>query len=335
MRFLPHFSAALTAVALLSGAAQAADQLPSLKADLSQTTVSGLSSGAFMAVQYQVAHSSTVKGAGIVAGGPYMCAQDNMMYAAACMSPNMFWPIVQTLVDQALENSKKGAIDPVENLSSSRYYLFSGKNDIIVAQQAMNDLKDFYTRLKVPAAQIKYVNHVNAGHAFISPLTGNDCGTNGAPYVNKCHSQGGYYDQPEELLTQLYGALTPASAINGEAKPFDQKIFKGQGLSDTGYVYVPQACAGGATCKIHVVFHGCTQSVENQGIGDVVYNQVGYNRWAETNNIMVLYPQVATGTLGNPMTCWDWFGYTGPEYATLKGSQIAAVNAMVRRLAGQ
>ncbi len=37
----------------------------------SPITVSGISSGGFMAVQFHVAHSSTVGGAGVVAGGPY------------------------------------------------------------------------------------------------------------------------------------------------------------------------------------------------------------------------------------------------------------------------
>ena len=37
--------------------------------------MSGLSSGGFLAHQFQVAYSSLVKGAGIVAGGPYACAE--------------------------------------------------------------------------------------------------------------------------------------------------------------------------------------------------------------------------------------------------------------------
>src|SRR5262249_60992994 len=41
------------------------------KLDLSTVTVSGISSGAFFAHQFHVAYSALVKGAGIVAGGPY------------------------------------------------------------------------------------------------------------------------------------------------------------------------------------------------------------------------------------------------------------------------
>ena len=44
-------------------------KLPGYQADLSQTSVSGLSSGAFMTAQLHVAYSDKLIGAGIVAGG--------------------------------------------------------------------------------------------------------------------------------------------------------------------------------------------------------------------------------------------------------------------------
>jgi len=51
-----------------------AQTLGTYKVNLTETTVSGISAGAYMANQFHVAFSSTVKGAGIVAGGPYICA---------------------------------------------------------------------------------------------------------------------------------------------------------------------------------------------------------------------------------------------------------------------
>src|SRR6187549_1547401 len=51
-------------------------KLPSLpNLGRATVTVSGLSSGAFFAHQFHVAFSSLVKGAGIVAGGPYGCVE--------------------------------------------------------------------------------------------------------------------------------------------------------------------------------------------------------------------------------------------------------------------
>ncbi|MCP4379638.1 MAG: hypothetical protein GY794_26155, partial [bacterium] len=83
----------------------------------------------------------------------------------------------------------------------------------------------------------------------------------------------------------------------------------------------------------HVAFHGCEQNAEE--IGDAFYRHAGYNEWADANRIIVLYPQtVATiGQPFNPKGCWDWWGYNGPEYAAKGGAQIAAVHAMLRRLA--
>jgi predicted esterase len=46
--------------------------LPKATIDWSSLTVSGFSSGAFMATQFHFAYSSEVKGAGILAGGKYI-----------------------------------------------------------------------------------------------------------------------------------------------------------------------------------------------------------------------------------------------------------------------
>src|SRR5437588_9574714 len=71
------------AAALASGAAFAAVALPALNVDKTQTTVSGLSSGGFMANQLGYAYSSSFKGVAVFAGGPYMCAGHNNY--TACM----------------------------------------------------------------------------------------------------------------------------------------------------------------------------------------------------------------------------------------------------------
>jgi hypothetical protein len=58
---------------------------------------------------------------------------------------------------------------------------------------------------------------------------------------------------------------------------------------------------------------------------------IRYNQWAETNNIIILYPQALRTTL-NPKGCFDWWGYTGADYATKLGVQNVAVNGMVEWL---
>src|SRR4249919_2672354 len=105
--------AALAAV-LVAACALANDPLPALAAD-PVATVSGISSGGFMAVQLHVAHSSTVKGAGVLAGGPYYCAQGNLWASFySCTSPTAWAPVpsVELLRADAEILARGGLIDP-------------------------------------------------------------------------------------------------------------------------------------------------------------------------------------------------------------------------------
>ena len=61
-------------------------------------------------------------------------------------------------------------------------------------------------------------------------------------------------------------------------------------------------------------------------------------RSVNTNRLIVLYPQTAARYgwwAFNPRACWDWWGYTGPAYATKEAPQLRAVVAMVERLGSQ
>jgi len=133
--------------------------------------------------------------------------------------------------------------------------------------------------------------------------------------------------------------LSPAEAKeNGRLLRFDQTGYaegdaRGIAMDDTGFVYVPQRCAT-ERCRIHVAFHGCRQGAAE--IGERFVRETGYNRWADTNGLIVLYPQVVkrySPFVFNPRGCWDWWGYTSATYHTKSGSQIRAVKAMLDRLA--
>ncbi len=345
-RFLAGLVLAVSLAAAPAAEAQTAAPLGQYKIDPAQTSVSGLSSGAYMAMQYHVAHSASLLGAGIVAGGPDLCAEGNPALAIGCMKilPAAAEATAATLFNQAKLLASIGQIDQIANLASSRVYLFSGKNDSVVSTGSVDAARRFYELAGVKT--ITYDNSLPAGHAFISPNARNSCDVNASPFVSKCMVNGQPYDQPLQVLKALYGPLNPPSPKTEQAVPFDQTAFGSAkaGMANTGYVYVPAACKGknAQACRIHVVFHGCLQSAENPGIGDVVYDQVGYNRWAATNRIIVLYPQVAANNPLNPQTCWDWFGYTNvpfmdipTHYATTAAPQIKAVTAMIQALAGK
>lgn len=321
-------------------AAQAADALPVLRADPAQTSVSGLSSGAFMAVQFQVAYSASVVGSGVVAGGPYYCAGTFGYTAAAiCMGMVPFLPPNPALMWAAAEGfAAAGQIDPLSGLHKSRVYVFSGTKDTVVHPQAVDAAVSFFKMAGVPESHLSYVNTVPSGHALIAPKFGNTCPVNAAPYISHCTVKGKPYDQAGALLTHIYGPLKPPVATpRGTIVAFNQREFAdaGTGMADEAYAYVPKACAAaqeqGAGCKVHVAIHGCEQSAKV--IGKDFYSATGYNNWADSNRLIVLYPQVNASSLPfNPKGCWDWVGYTGPNYALKSGVQMTAIKAMVDRL---
>ncbi|MCW9045056.1 MAG: polyhydroxybutyrate depolymerase, partial [Alphaproteobacteria bacterium] len=132
-RRYPILAPALIGISMMITAASlAAEPLPSYSIELKETSVSGLSSGAFMADQFHVAFSSTVKGAGIIAGGPYNCAEGSLMSAlGSCMKPSFFSgpPDGKELADKAKKIAEKKLIDDLSYLTDNKVYIFSGTND--------------------------------------------------------------------------------------------------------------------------------------------------------------------------------------------------------------
>jgi len=68
----------LLVLAITTVCGNSSHEAKSLILESNYTTVSGLSGGAFFAVQFHVAFSSKIQGVGVLAGGPYYCAMDNM-----------------------------------------------------------------------------------------------------------------------------------------------------------------------------------------------------------------------------------------------------------------
>lgn len=326
------WQAASAVTAMLAGfPAAAGDALRSFDASLDRTSVSGISSGAYMAGQYQVAFSTSVIGAGIVAGGPYGCSEGMISTALGrCMSTGQGKPDPAALLKRAKTSAAASRIDPLAGLADDRVYLFSGTRDQTVLPEVVERAYVFYRLAGIPEEALEFINDLAAGHAFIVEDTENACGVSTSPYINDCD-----YDQAGALLEHIYGALkAPSAEPAGTFVAFDQTEFlddaAGDGMAKTGYAYVPDACETGG-CAIHIAFHGCQQT--EALIGDNFISGAGYNRWADTNDLIVLYPQ-ARRTLDNPKSCWDWWGYSDEAFAERSGPQLAAVNAMVTRLAG-
>jgi poly(3-hydroxybutyrate) depolymerase len=343
MRIAIALLLALSVPGLAHGGA-AARALPALDADPAATTVSGLSSGGYMAVQIHVAHSGTVRGAGVLAAGPYYCAQGSVWAALNnCMTPRTSTPLPDASALKAVVETLAAAraIDPPAGLREGRVWLFGGSADRTVEPAVVDALERFYAQF-VPAERVARVRDIAAGHAIVTADTGAPCATTASPFINDCD-----FDAAGRLLAHLYGALSaPAERPAGQLREFDQRPYANGAphaisMADTGYLYVPAACETGA-CRVHVALHGCRQSAA--AVGERFVRDAGYNRWADANRIIVLYPQTIArngpGFSGlrpsfvfNPRGCWDWWGYTGPLYHTQAAPQIRAVKAMVDRLA--
>lgn len=332
---LPVPLALITAFLCSASMSHASDALPSLGADQHATSVSGLSSGAFMAVQYQVAYSTSVVGAGVVAGGPYYCAAGFLTNAAVCMGLVPFFPPNPNLMLIAANDfASDGRIDPLDGLKNDRIYVFSGTEDTVVHQQAVDATVAFFKSAGVKDGNLVYVNNIPAGHALLTPTFGNTCAKNAAPYISHCMVAKKAYDQPGAILAQIYGAVhPPAKKLTGKLVTFNQREFAdaSTAMADDAYVYVPARCAQKTSCRVHVAFHGCKQSAAV--VKDDFYGKSSYNHWADSNDIVVLYPQVNASTVPfNPQGCWDWYGYTGANYALKSGLQLVAIHAMIDRL---
>jgi len=294
-------------------------------------SVSGLSSGGFAAVQYHIAYSSQLVGAGIIAGGPYWCANANLFIAlTACTQyPNEI--DLSVLFEATSFAEDLGTVDNTMYLMSQRVWLFSGSQDTIVVQGVMEALRSYYVNY-ITSDQIYAEFNISAEHSIVTNDYGHNCEYFGSPYINNCN-----YDSAGNMLQYIYGPLAPPVNFSMNSvqtidqasyipAPFDPDT---AALQNTAYYYLPTSkCAKGG-CNVHIFFHGCNQTLDD--INTILVQHAGFNQWAEANNMIVLYPQ-AKKTILNPEGCWDWWGYTGLDYATNLAPQMITVNGMATYL---
>ncbi len=360
MSLFPARLAALL-LTLSFGSLAAPPPLPALNIDIRESSVSGISSGAFMSTQLQVAHSSIIKGAGIVAGGPYYCSQDDVVTATTrctCTGEPLLDCAVSStsaavpeLVSSTRRFFERGLIDDPANIARQRVATISGGQDALVPAPVTAQLHEYYRRMGLPAENLKPVTVAQAGHTMPTTAYGGQCGSTAEPFIGNCS-----FDSASAMLSWIYG---PDSApARSDDKPggrfieFDQRPYIpkggfssflwGSGLDQTGWLYVPERCARGARCRLHVALHGCKQGQSYLPLrppaggglyyGTTFVRNTGYDRWADSNDLVVLFPQAVSIPGKNPNGCWDWWGYTDGHYADREGVQIRAIRAMMDRL---
>ncbi len=274
------------------------------KLDPSSVTVSGISSGAFFAHQFHVAYSSLVKGAGMVDGGLYRCAEQVDHISPPFGNPFFLFSVSRNVVaalavctnlggndfsqagwrfpaePDARESQRlakqayaDGAIDDPANLATSKVWLFHGTNDDLVPGSTMDQLKAFYQLMGVPLANITVAPGSDAKHGMpIKALpaggAGPHCRLPDPSYLIRCD-----YGAAELLLSSLYPAPPPAPAggsPRGQIVGFDQTEFfdttdPSASLNRAGYLYVPGACENEAPSPVTCRLHVAFHGCEFHG----------------------------------------------------------------------
>ena len=309
-----------------------ADKLKSYHIDTTQITISGVSSGAFMAQQMSVAYSKTFSGIASIAGGIFWCSQGSSQRAQTeCMKQTESL-VPQFFIEKARELEAKGEIDPLENMRRQKVYLFASPKDSVIKPPSSDRLYEFLTAF-TPAENITYEKTQAFAHGFPTVDFGALCNIGYIPWLLKCN-----FDTAGEILKTLHPSIKVAPPVSAKAADdknllvFDQSEFGNEQtpLYSTGWVYVPEKCAAGEKCSLHVALHGCQMTPDF--IQDQFAKHAGFNVWAENNNMIVLYPQSAKLGSANPYACWDWYGFSGEHYMTQLGPQMKALKLMIDRL---
>ena len=283
--------------------------LPAYNVDSAQVSVAGFSSGAFMAQQLSVAYSSRFMGVGVFAGYHYDCRRTQPQ--AACYGA--------TIPDISGSRLNMDAwsgtlIDPVANIARQRIYVFSGVYDADVPQTVVNQAVNLL-ELYAPAANVRYDNTLPVGHVFPTDIDGG-------------------FDGAGVSLQWIYGPLKPRNtgASTGNLFMVDQGAYapRGIGMDEVAWLYVPAGCARGESCRLHVFLHGCGTSYEQMGV-PIWADYSGHRQWADTNDIILLFPQVLPDA-AHPEGCWDSNAWYGSDYDQKSGAQMTAIMGMVSRI---
>lgn len=312
---------------LISSAQVAAKKL---NLDLTKIGVSGLSSGGYMANQFHIAHSDWVDKAGIIAAGPYYCAQNSIKTALSqCVNKsNEATNQKLTLQANAYQSSQK--ISQLDHLQNSKVWLLRGTKDATIEVNVTRALHEQYL-MWVKPENVRYVNDKPYAHHFPTLSSGTQCDVSVSPFIGNCD-----YDAAGNMLSFLHEKLQPRNAqANGKLLTINQQTLGGEqaiGLGEKGFVYIPKSCEAGESCHLHISFHGCQQN--EQTVGNQFVENNGLNNWADNNHMVVLYPQTKNSVFMplNPQGCWDWWGYTDSDYANRSGQQIKAVKQIAESL---
>ncbi|ARP82224.1 hypothetical protein CAL12_16320 [Bordetella genomosp. 8] len=332
-----------------AGAATRAVAVTPLNIDATRIAVAGISSGAYMAVQAQIAYPDLFARAGVLAGGPYQCAEDSMnTMIQRCMAQDAPSSAdIGRFVATTLKRSQDGSNGPLDKLKNGIVYMLHGTYDTVVLPAVAESAVAYYTELKQQAGltglSITDDKDRPFGHTFPTalappsapagggpPTSPDDCKTSVPPYLGHCG-----FDAAKAILDHLYPEIDAGKVRSFGPGTLQQVTFsnlpQNAYMENWAYLYTPAVCGNDQACGLVVALHGCNQNYT--AIKDLFAKVSGFDRWAATFRVAILYPQTQTFT-GNYGGCWDWWGYTNADYDTRKGVQLQWIATAVQQLGG-
>lgn len=318
---MKNFFVAWLFFCFLVGRAHAAPEteLSPQKYGFTSITLSGISSGAFMGLQLMLTNSSSLDGVALVAGGPYLCAMASPFIAIqVCMKK-----------PESVDLEKLAALisasdhDDFKNLDGKRIHFYHGLQDSVVQWKSSLKATELIPLIN-KKTQVSLHLLPNMAHTWPTQNVGSACLEEKSPWMGQCEM-----DFAGMALLGLYGPLKAKKAVPTDSfVTLEVESSPAAFLAKTAVAYVPQICKT-EPCSLHVSLHGC--AMNQKTIGDLFIKKSGLNEWAESNRIVVLYPQVSESDT-NPHACWDWFGYTGTNYAKKQGVQQEALMTLISQL---
>lgn len=313
------------------------EALPSLDAGKEDASVVGISSGGYMATQLAVAFPERFAAVGVLAAGPWGCAEGSLNRALNhCMTTADGEPSLDRLENRRRRYESAQLVGPREALSQLRVYVWHGEDDEVVEPVLGDLLAAQWERWLASPEQLHVERREETGHGWPvrlhdapPPQLLGDCQQGGGSYLLACDD-----DVAGDMLSFLYPERESQSAGQGQLRAFDQSVFAVSGMADSGFVFIPEGCEQGG-CEVTLALHGCQMSED--AIDDTFVRHSGLNEWAAAHRQIVLYPQ-AESSMMNPQGCWDWWGYAErssrltPQHDTREGAQVEALMAMLARL---
>jgi len=269
---------------------------------------------------------------------------------------DIMWKRIQEHL-RALENQQ--LIDPTKNLGSQKVLIYHGRQDQVVNPLMARHWLQWRKRAGSQEAQLILAE---GAHTFPSnnPQAAS-CLTEAPPYVGYCQYDMsmrllefiGAPPLPHHVLAPYREIQLKKVSQNIDEKPLN--------ISDYGYALGPKWCwSNPKRCDIHVALHGCQMNDEfdlelhhefekkwssflnlwleerypqemlprrkpNMGL----WQWIGMGQWPQAvrnKALIILFPQTSlrsdTHYPWNPSGCWDWFGWTSPDYANKKSPEM-------------